>query len=84
MNGKHNAQEQVRDLVDGVTEHDDQLEQALGRLSHISRAVSAYVEDARRHLLLAARDPQGVEITFDRWHRAQVDRPSRRPRAVNG
>ena len=67
--------DKARQLVDDVTEGETELATALARLSHVSRAVAAYVEDAQRNLMVAARNPQGVTVSFDRWSRGP-----RRPR----
>ncbi len=77
MNRHIETAEKTRDLVDEITEGETELSQALARLSHVSRAVAAYVDDAQRHLLVAARNPQGITVTFDRWHRPQTPRPRR-------
>ncbi len=70
--------EKTRVLVDEVTEKDSELASALNRLSHISRAITAYVEDAQRNLLVAARNPQGVTVSFERWGRGGTPRRPRR------
>lgn len=77
MNRHIETAEKTRDLVDEITAEESELSRALSRLSHVSRAVAAYVDDAQRNLLVAARNPQGVTVTFDRWHRPHTSRPPR-------